>query len=278
MADWVDVGAAEGAVQMSVFRVTLGPGEVSGWRHRFDGAEQVAFVVSGDGSAIDADGGRFPVAADSVVMCADGGPAGGFEAGESGLVVVWCEVSTDAFPRRRDVVEGPVPGGVVPAAPPVVLDYRDVEPVRRQRGEVRNVWYRLGPHAGFVASSAGVMDVEANARSNVPHCHTAEEELFVVLEGDAKLELTPTAPEGVAGLPPDPIEEQTVKTGDVVVRSAGTGISHSFLTGAEGLRLFAYSRRDSTDICYYPRSGKISIRGVRGVFPVSRTDYWTGEG
>jgi hypothetical protein len=30
-------------------------------------------------------------------------------------------------------------------------------------------------------------------------------------------------------------------------------------------------------ICVYPRSGKVSPRGIQAVFRVQRVDYWDGE-
>ena len=39
--------------------------------------------------------------------------------------------------------------------------------------------------------------------------------------------------------------------------------------GGEGL--------NPNDICFYPRSGKLSVRGVRAIFRIERADYWDGE-
>ena len=46
-----------------------------------------------------------------------------------------------------------------------------------------------------------------------PHCHSLEEEIFVVLEGDGHLLLWEE----------DGVEEHEVRAGSVVVRPAGTG-------------------------------------------------------
>ena len=66
-----------------------------------------------------------------------------------------------------------------------------------------------------------------------PHCHSAEEELFVVLDGDGELELTPTPsawPDAVTGTFP-------VRAGSTVARPAGTRVAHCFRAGAGGLTL-----------------------------------------
>jgi uncharacterized cupin superfamily protein len=68
-----------------------------------------------------------------------------------------------------------------------------------------------------------------------------------------------------------------LRRGTVVSRPAGTGIAHTFRAGSEGLTLLAYGTRDPNDICYYPRSGKISWRGVGLIGRVEHVDYWDGE-
>ncbi len=38
-----------------------------------------------------------------------------------------------------------------------------------------------------------------------------------------------------------------------------------------------YSTNEPADMCFYPRSGKISMRGLKTVFRIQRVDYWDGE-
>src|SRR5947207_2654511 len=113
-------------------------------------------------------------------------------------------------------------------------------------------------HAGLrhVASPEGVLTC-------VPHCHSAEEELFVVLEG-----------RGVCRLGD---ESHDVRPGSVVARPAGTAIAHSFTAGEGGIALLAYGTRDPHDICFYPRSGKIAISGLGVVGRIEPVEYWEGE-
>ena len=89
-----------------------------------------------------------------------------------------------------------------------------------------------------------------------------------MLAGDGALELL--HPDGTA-------ESHPVHAGHVISRPAGTGVSHTFGAGDGGLRLLAHGHRDPSDICFYPRSGKVSIRGVQAIFRVQRVDYWDGE-
>ena len=99
--------------------------------------------------------------------------------------------------------------------------------------------------------------------SSPPHCHSAEEELFVVLDGGGELLLGD--------------DEHPVRPGSIVARPPGTGVSHAFRAGDAGLTLLAFGTRDPNDIVYYPRSGKVSLRGIRARFQVERVDYWDGE-
>jgi uncharacterized cupin superfamily protein len=47
--------------------------------------------------------------------------------------------------------------------------------------------------------------------------------------------------------------------------------------GSGGLTLLAFGNREPNDIAYYPRSGKVSLRGIGAMFRVERLGYWDGE-
>ena len=51
----------------------------------------------------------------------------------------------------------------------------------------------------------------------------------------------------------------------------------SFRAGDAGLRLLAYGTREPNDIAYYPRSGKVFVRGVGVIGRLEPLDYWEGE-
>jgi uncharacterized cupin superfamily protein len=102
-----------------------------------------------------------------------------------------------------------------------------------------------------------------------PHCHSAEEEIFVVLEGDGELELYADGPE--------PTERHPLRAGSVVARPPGTGVAHAFRGGEGGLTMLMYGTRDTNDVCYYPRSNKIYLSGVGVIARLERLDYWDGE-
>ena len=80
------------------------------------------------------------------------------------------------------------------------------------------------------------------------HCHSAEEEIFVVLDGEGTCRL------GDESIP--------VRRGHVVARPAGTRVAHTFDAGPNGLTYLAYGTRDPNDMTYYPKSDKVFLRGL----------------
>ena len=118
----------------------------------------------------------------------------------------------------------------------------------RRRGDVASLRRDLGDVLGSVRIGAGHLVVEPGKLTYPPHCHSAEEEAFVVLEGEGKLLLGD--------------EEHPVRPGCVVGRPPGTGVAHAFRAGEGGLTLLAFGTREPNDIAYYPRSRKVSLRGI----------------
>ena len=50
--------------------------------------------------------------------------------------------------------------------------------------------------------------------------------------------------------------------GDVVSRPAGTGVAHAISPGQEGITYLAYGTRETNDMCFYPRLGRVALRGL----------------
>ena len=130
----------------------------------------------------------------------------------------------------------------------------DVVAVRRDLGDALG----LDAHRRRATSS-----VAPGALSGPPHCHAAEEELFFVLDGDGTLLLGD--------------EEHPVRAGSVVARPPGTGVPHAFRAGDAPLTLLAFGTREPNDIVFFPRSGKVGLRGIRARFHVTQVEYWDGE-
>jgi len=121
----------------------------------------------------------------------------------------------------------------------------------------------LGEHFGTVTTGMSWLQMASGAKSFPFHCHSAEEELFVVLDGEGTLRL------GDGRHP--------VRAGHVVSRPAGTRIAHQFIAGSAGMTILAYSNIDSSDIAFYPDSNKVKLRGLGVTMRVEPVDYWDGE-
>jgi uncharacterized cupin superfamily protein len=119
-------------------------------------------------------------------------------------------------------------------------------------------WARRAPHAEVA----------------VPHCHAAEEEFFVVLEGSGTIELWPTPRAAQFGKEK---ETHELRAGHVVSRPPGTRMAHFMYAGTDGMTCLAYGTREPNDIVFYPRSNKIGWRGVGVLGRIESLDYWDGE-
>ena len=174
--------------------------------------------------------------------------------------------SVDGIPLQfvREGETGPpelTDPGVRPAT---ITNVADVEEVPWDRERIASTRRDLGDAVGSVATGLGHVVVPAGKQSTPLHCHSVEEEIFVILEGDGALLLND--------------EEHPVRAGSVVARPPATRVAHAFRAGEGGLTYLAYGTRDPSDMCYYPRSDKISFRGLGVIGRIERLDYWDGEG
>ena len=114
---------------------------------------------------------------------------------------------------------------------------------------------------------AGLDILEPGMRGCPYHTHHAQEEMFVILEGEGSLR--------VAG------EMLPVRSGDVVFIPAGPDYPHQFInTSAAPMKYLSISTQDRPEICEYPDSGKYSVsdRPFRAVQRLEASlDYWEGE-
>jgi uncharacterized cupin superfamily protein len=108
-----------------------------------------------------------------------------------------------------------------------------------------------------------------------PHVHSAEEEVFVVLEGGGTLDLW--APPAPGPVQTEPTETHELRPGHVLARPPGTRIPHGLRAGPDGLVYLAYGTRDPNDIVGYPRSNKIFLRGLGVIARLDQLDWFDGE-
>ena len=190
-------------------------------------------------------------------------------AGVAWLGETWAPVGAEEdHPWTREAAAGPPEVAELSPRPSSIVHIPDLEAVERDGATVgRRVRYP-GREAGSVRTGIRHAEVFPGKLNAPPHCHAAEEEIFVVLEGEGDLLLW----EG------DGVAEHPVRSGSVVARPAGTGVAHAFRGGQDGMTLLMYGTRDPRDVCYYPRSGKVFFIGLGLIARLGeQLDYWEGE-
>ena len=288
---WSALGAAAGSWRAGANRIELAPGEQPTPPHVHGEAEEIFYVLGGSGLTW-MDGKAYEIRAGDCIVYKNFHEAHTIRAGDDGLDVIAFGAReyppVGELPRGRslwsisgyiEVQEGhpwdrePELDWPEPEAerPPTIVNVKDVEPDVRGGRRRRD----LARAAGSRWTGLRMIEMDRGVLSGPPHCHSAEEEIFVVLDGEGTLELTPS-PRG-AGEFGDETEKHPVRPGSVVARPPGTGLSHAFRAGDPGLTLLAWGTRDPNDICWYPRSQKIFWRGVGVVGRIEALDYWEGE-
>jgi uncharacterized cupin superfamily protein len=291
---WTIVGVAAGCVNVGVRRIELPAGGWSTPAHEHGRDEEIFYVLSGRGLSWQA-GEVSEVRAGDCIVYLPGAGAHTLHALEPLAVLAFGERHEDesvGFPRLglsfvgsraveslpglvdgipiqyvRESELGPPPlsadEGAPRPRPPTVVNVDDVEAVTVERPRVARTRRNLGRAAGSVATGIQHVEVFPGRESAPAHCHSLEEEIFVILDGDGAVVLGS--------------EETPVRAGHVVARPAGTGVAHVFRAGAAGLTYLAYGMRNPGDVCYYPRSGKVAFRGIGLIGRLGRLDYWDGE-
>ena len=287
---WTDLGEAAGSVTVGLNLIRLADGEVSTPAHVHGADEEIFFVLAGTGlswqnGAISAvRGGDCLVhrpraeahtlrgVGDGLEVLAFGGRVlvGGAylpRVGARWLRPSWAEVGAGENPFDREPnLDWPEPG----ERPPNIVNAGDLE------GDYGGISKRLGATAGARQSGLNLVALPPHEEGAPPHCHSVEEELFVILDGEGTLELwappTPAAPRQT-----EPAETHPLRRGHVVSRPAGTRISHSLRAAASGLTYLVYGTRDPSDICWYPRSNKVFLRGVGLIARLEPLAYDDGE-
>ena len=288
-AVWQMLGRAAGTKGVGVNRVRVAPGKLPTPPHSHGASEEIYFVLSGSGLAWQ-DGEVHEVRPlDCVIQTADHFEHT-FVAGPDGLefLVYGTRHPTEIgwLPRSRAIrigwpwVEGrdDDPWDIEAAGPPLAVgdpkprpeNIRNVDEVELA-SEGNQTW------AGFAGSELAGFAWEklaAGKMGSVPHCHSEEEEIFVILEGSATLHLWPSPRRTAGGAQR---EQHELRPGHVVSRPPGTGTSHHFIAGDDGCTMLVYGTRKPNDMCFYPRSNKIAWRGLGVIGRVEHLDYWDGE-
>jgi uncharacterized cupin superfamily protein len=277
-----------------VNRVRIDPGRWSTPAHIHGEAEEFVYVLGGSGVSWQ-DGRTYRIGRDDCVVHRPGEEAHTLHAGDDGLDVLifgervydeasvlpragagwfgagWVRLGDEEdHPWAREVAAGPPAlGEPTDERPPTIVKAADVEAHAHDGLTVGRSIRDLARAGNSERTGLRLAEVAPGKLSAAPHCHSAEEEIFVLLEGEGELELYADGPE--------PTERHAVRAGHAVARPPGTRIAHAFRAGGTGLTMLMYGTRDTNDVCYYPRSDKVYLRGVGVIGRIERLDYWDGE-
>ncbi len=291
-ATWQRLGQAAGTEGVGQNRVRVAPGKLPTPPHSHGASEEIYFVLEGSGLAWQDEQVHEVRPGDCVIHRADelehtfvAGPDGleylvygtrhPTELGwlpRSGAVRFgwpWVEGRTDD-PWDREAEGPPLAYGEPAERPPNIVNVDEVELERSERFATAPLATReRSDQAGFHWER-----LEPGARGAVPHCHSEEEEIFVILAGEGTLHLWPSPLPEARGATR---EEIPVRAGHVIARPPGTRISHWFRAGTDGLTMLIYGTRKPNDMCWYPRSNKIAWRGLGVIGRIEALEYDDGE-
>ncbi len=289
-AVWLDLGSAVGTRTVGLQVIRISPGKWSTPAHIEHSEEEIFWVLSGSGLSWQDEGGgpaTYAVEAGDCLVHLPRGEAHTLQAGPDGLDVLafgqrvrgggaylpraglswhgpsWVRSGGEPSPWQGEARAG-APDVPAPSPRPGRIVHVDAVPGKRREGAtVCRERRDLGRAAGSVTTGLKHVVADPGKLAAPPHCHSAEEEMFVVLAGEGTLILGD--------------DEHPVSPGTIVARLPGTGVAHVFRGGPDGLTFLAYGTREPNDICYYPRSGKVFLGGVGVIGRIEQLDYWDGE-
>jgi uncharacterized cupin superfamily protein len=283
---WTDLGTAAGSVGAGVRRIRIEPGKWSTPAHVHGSAEEIFFVLGGSGLSWQ-DGRTYEVGPRDCLVHRRNREAHTLLGGPEGLDVLayghrrwdetahlpraavsWLGPSWTAAggddPWAREIALGPPETPDPSPRPPSIVNADDVEPEVLDRDGYRGAARKLAAAAGSELSGLHLEVIEPGNLNCPPHFHAAEEEIFVILEGEATCLLGR--------------DEHPVRPGHVIACPPGDeAAAHAFRAGSGPLTLLTYGTRERNDIVYYPRSGKILFGGIGVIGRIEPADYWDGE-
>jgi uncharacterized cupin superfamily protein len=268
---WRDLGTAAGTVTAGVRRIEIDAARFSTPVHVHSVDEEIFFVLGGSG-LLWQDGRTCELGPGDCVVHRARAETHTLRGGEDGLDVLafgqrrepgltqlpragaywgrpgWLPFPAGDDPWTREAAAGP------PECPPPAERPANVVALGDGPAAFGGAARASGRGGGAVTSGLNHVTLAAGSTGAPPHCHSLEEEIFVVLEGTATLLLHPQG-DG------DP-EEHPLRAGHVVARPAGTGVSHALRAGPDGVVYLAYGTREPNDMTWYPEVGKVALRGL----------------
>jgi uncharacterized cupin superfamily protein len=269
---WRDLGREAGTRTVGLRRIEIAEGHFSTPAHDHGADEEIFFVLTGEG-LLWQDGKTCAVGAGDCIVHRPKRGAHTLRGAAGGLDVLVFGQRRDAaltalpragiawsFPRWVELGEGDAPfareaaAGAPECPPPEAERPRNVAALADVPAIFDGRARLAGRAAGAVATGLNHVTLPAGGRGAPAHCHSQEEEVFVVLDGSGILDLW--------GRGAERPEEHPLRPGDVIARPAGTGVAHALRPGEQGLAYLAYGTREPSDMCFYPESGRVSLRGL----------------
>ena len=278
-----DLGTAAGTVGVGVTRWEVDPGKWSTPAHAELIEEEIFYVLGGSGRAW-IDGETYEIGPGDCMVYNAAEEAHTHKAGPDGLDMLAfgmrayntgtllpragtvrmdpATVDASSDPRHpwdREAAAGEPESPAPSKRPPNIVHFSDATRLDVKASIDRD----LGRSAGSERTGLCHVEIAAGKQGAPHHCHSAEEEIFVILEGGGTLRLGD--------------ERAPIRVGHVLCRPPGTRVAHSFRAGDEGMTYLAYGTREPNDIAYYPDSNKVNFRGIGLITRLERLDYWDGE-
>jgi uncharacterized cupin superfamily protein len=287
-ATWRRLGRAAGAKDYTVNRIDIVPNRWSTPAHVED--EEIFYVLRGSGLSWQ-NGEVYEIREGDCIVHRAGREAHTLRAGDDGLDVLvfgrfgydghatlpragvtwlgrsWVQSGQGGHPWEQEIAAGEPEVGQPAERPKNIVNVDALEP--DEEGD-----RVLGGQAGAEQAGLHHRTLTPGGASVPAHCHSAEHEIFVMLEGAATLELIPSPRMVDFGFE---AETHELRPGHVVCRPAGTRISHFFRGGNDGAVMLVYGTKDPNDIAYYPHSNKINFRGVGLIARLESLEYADGE-
>lgn len=283
---WTNLGDAIGSVAVGLRRIRIDPGKRSTPVHVHGAEEEIFFILGGRGQLWQGGAACEVREGDALVHVAESEPhtlragAEGLDALAFGMRVpveicylpragmAWAGPTVLAAPGllnlfQNDAAAGPLEFPSPGPRPANVVAADGASPREVRKGATRMTIRPLGRTGGAKRTGLNHVTIAPGAEGWPPHCHSAEEEIFIVLGGEGFFRLGE--------------EERPVGRGHLISCPAGNGVAHSWRAGGQGLTYLAYGTREANDIAYYPRSRKISLRGIGVIGRLEQADYWDGE-
>jgi uncharacterized cupin superfamily protein len=286
-ATWRDLGRAAGSVTVGMKRLEIDPGKWSTPAHVEGAEEEIVYVLGGSGLSWQNEK-VYEIGPGDCIVHLPSRWAHTLRAGDDGLDVLiygmrvplqiadlprgdvawifptWTDAGTGDHPWAREVAAGEPEVGEPEPRPSNIVNVKDVEwEDWVPGGDFGITSAGIARHAGAEQTGLNIDRIHPGKRNGPRHIHSAEEELFVVLEGDGWF------------LHGD--DEHRVRAGHVISVPAGGRVGSCFRGGDDGMEVLLYGTRDPNDICFYPDSNKLFFRGLGVIARIEQLDYLDGE-